>query len=251
VDWRVWCGVGCLSLLGCAPLPQQVAGAGLGEMPSASTAGWQSFTLPGKRKTRYEAAWRDGQPAIRAVADRSASMWRRSMRLAPSELGRVSFSWWVPQLIDTADLGDADTADAPVRVVLAFEGDRTKLTLRERLQFDLAQSLTGEQPPYATLMYVWDTKAAPGTVIPGNRSSRIRKLVLDSGPQQLQRWRQHSRSIAEDFRLAFGEEPGPLVGVALMTDSDNTQSRVRAYYGDIVFTQADGRVLKPLTLNPM
>jgi hypothetical protein len=31
----------------------------------------------------------------------------------------------------------------------------------------------------------------------------------------------------------FGEAPGALLGVALMTDSDNTRSNTHAYYGPI------------------
>jgi hypothetical protein len=37
--------------------------------------------------------------------------------------------------------------------------------------------------------------------------------------------------VRADFIRAFGEEPGPLVAVALMTDTDNTGSTLRAWYG--------------------
>ena len=63
--------------------------------------------------------------------------------------------------------------------------------------------------------------------------SAIRKIVIDSGTGQLRRWRDHRRDLAADFRLAFGEEPGPLVSVAFMTDSDNTRSQARAWYGAV------------------
>ena len=32
---------------------------------------------------------------------------------------------------------------------------------------------------------------------------------------------------------AFGEAPGHLVGIAIMTDTDNTRSHAKAWYGDI------------------
>jgi hypothetical protein len=31
----------------------------------------------------------------------------------------------------------------------------------------------------------------------------------------------------------FGEAPGALVGMAIMTDSDNTRSRAKAWYGPV------------------
>jgi len=80
---------------------------------------------------------------------------------------------------------------------------------------------------------VWDAAAPVGTVIVNPRSDRIRKIVVDSGPTQLRRWREHRRNLAADYRLAFGEEPGALAAIALMTDSDNTASRAQSWYGPV------------------
>jgi len=57
--------------------------------------------------------------------------------------------------------------------------------------------------------------------------------VVASGPQQLKQWLLFRRDLRADFELAFGEAPGPLLAIALMTDSDNTQSSALAWYGGI------------------
>jgi hypothetical protein len=36
-----------------------------------------------------------------------------------------------------------------------------------------------------------------------------------------------------DFQRAFGESPGQLVGIALLTDTDNTGAKAEACYGDV------------------
>jgi Protein of unknown function (DUF3047) len=36
-----------------------------------------------------------------------------------------------------------------------------------------------------------------------------------------------------DYQLAFGEAPGPLLAVAVMTDGDNTRSRLTTRYRNI------------------
>lgn len=210
--------------------------------PGADGSAWSSFVLPGKRATSYQHVVFDGRPAIRAVADRSASMYRQRLLLDRAQIGSIDFSWWVPTLVAEADLSDRDRADSPVRVVLAFEGDLSRLTRKDRLMFELAETLTGEPPPYATLMYVWDNRAPAETVIPGGRSDRIRKIVVESGPAHLRSWRHHRRNIARDFERAFGEAPGRLVGVALMTDTDNTSSQVNAIYGRLMLTSPLGQV---------
>lgn len=220
------CLILAVTLVGCAspPAPLPVK-AGEGE--------WQPMTLPGKPPTRYEWAEKEGRPAWMATADRSASMWRRRVGPELSRSHEVRFSWWVQDAIPAADLADADRGDAPARVMISFDGDVAALPLRTRLMFDVMETLTGEQPPYATLMYVWDAKHPVGTVLIHPRSDRVRQIVVDSDPGDLRRWRDHRRDLAADFRLAFGEEPGPLTSVAFMTDSDNTRSKARTWYGSL------------------
>ena len=130
-------------------------------------------------------------------------------------------------------MADANREDAAARVMFGFSGDAATLPARTRMMFDLAEALTGERPPYATLMYVWDNQAPVGSVIVNPRTDRIRKIVVDTGPADLGRWRDHRRDLRADFRRAFGEDPGPLVSVAMMTDSDNTASQARAWYGTV------------------
>jgi hypothetical protein len=94
-------------------------------------------------------------------------------------------------------------------------------------------TLTGEPMPYATLMYVWCNKREPGALIKGPRTDRVRKLVVQSGSKQLNQWLDYERDIRADFERAFGEAPGALVGIGIMTDSDNTRTTARAWYGPL------------------
>ena len=196
-------------------------------------ADWAELTLPGKRSTSYASLVMDGRSVVHARSDAGASVLRKVVRLQPSELGTVRFSWQVQELIEAADLTDRDTADSPVRIILAFDGDHSRLTLRNRMAFDLAHAVTGETPPFATLMYVWDNKAPRESVIQSGRSDRVRKIVLESGAGHLGHWRHYERDITADFRKTFGEEPGALLSVGLMTDADNTRSVAEAWYGEV------------------
>lgn len=201
--------------------------------PRTHGEGWHDVALPGKEATHYRWTHKDGRPALAAVSDASASMYRQHVQRAPGSLGEVRFSWWVQDLVAGANVADAAREDAPARVMFAFGGNVADLPLRTRMLFELAEALTGEKPPYATLMYVWDAQAPVGSVIVNPRSDRIRKIVVDSGPAELRRWREHTRDLAADFRLAFGEEPGALRSIAVMTDSDNTRGSASSWYGPI------------------
>jgi hypothetical protein len=218
-----------LALAGCATPP-----------PPSDTAGWQPVALPGKRSTSYDWTTKEGRPALRARADQSASLLRRTLTIDPDALGDVRFSWWVDAPLPGADLAAAGLGDSPARILFAFDGNHSTLSARNRLLFDLAESVGGERPPFATLMYVYGSRPDHlGRTLIHTRTDRVRKIVLDAGPGAARRWREHRRNLAEDYRQAFGEAPGRLLSVAVLTDADNTRQTALAWYGPIEFLPAD------------
>ncbi|PIT74128.1 DUF3047 domain-containing protein [Limnohabitans sp. G3-2] len=238
-------GLGALGLAflsGCATQgepAQRVASPVLTQRPGGlhfsaqDKAQWEAVTLPGKLRTAFKLEKRQQREALSAQAEASASMLRQRLQVPADQLGRLQFAWQIDNLLAGADMGERDSEDSPVRVILAFEGDRSRFSAKNAMLSDLTEALTGEPLPYATLMYVWCNRRPVDTVIVNPRTDRVRKWVVDSGPAHIRQWRQHNRDVRADFEKAFGEAPGALVGVAIMTDSDNTRGHVRAWYGDI------------------
>ena len=243
-----WCLVLCLAwLCACASrtpatvepldalttrIAPWVAASGAGSKPGA----WEHFKFPGKRPTTFEFVLEDKRIAIAAHAQSSASMLRQVVRVEPGDLGGVKFSWKLPDLIQYADMSTREFDDSPVRVVLAFDGDRSKFSAKNAMLSELAQVLTGEPLPYATLMYVWCNECEAGKVILNPHTDRIRKLPLESGRGKLNQWMDYERAVRADFIQAFGEEPGTLTSVSIMTDTGNTNSVARAFYGTVQLT---------------
>ena len=233
-----WCSVLLLAALaGCGQMPR-VAQTGQGadsphHFSPQALAQWEPVQLPGKLRTAFRLEQHDRQMGLQAHAQSSASMLRHKLRLEPESLRGLRFQWQVQSLIEGADMALRDQEDAPVRIVLAFEGDRSRFSARNAMLSELSRALTGEELPYATLMYVWCNHRPVGSVIVNPRTDRIRKLVVESGPQRLRQWLSYERDIRADFEKAFGEPPGALVGLAIMTDTDNTRSSTRAWYGPI------------------
>jgi hypothetical protein len=226
---------GCTSLL---PVTEPAVSAAppVGKRPPALSAkAWQHMTFPGKTATQFSDVRQDGRRAVLALAGSSASMLRHPVRIAAQDLGLLTFSWKVPALMAQADLTLREKSDSPVRLVLAFEGDRSLFSAKNAMLSELSHALTGEPMPYATLIYVWSNTHPVGTVINSTRTDRIRKLVLVSGAQGLNQWLDYERDMAADFELVFGEAPGALLGLGIMTDSDNTRSSTQAWYGPIGF----------------
>lgn len=200
---------------------------------SSDTEGWQHQAFPGKRRSVYRPVRKAGRDAVMVQSQASASMLRQRVRIEPDALGQLRFSWLVPALIKQADMTQRNADDAPVRLVLAFEGDRQRFSAKDAALSELSELLTGEPMPYATLMYVWSNRHAPGTVIHNPRTNRIRALVMETGDGRLGRWLDYERDVRADFIQAFGEPPGALLAIGIMTDTDNTRSQASAWYGPL------------------
>lgn len=84
------------------------------------------------------------------------------------------------------------------------------------------------------LEYVWSEDLPQGTILTSPFFKNIKLIVLESGKEKIGEWLWEERNIFEDYKAAFGRFPSGGVGsIALMTDSDNTQSSAEGCYSDI------------------
>lgn len=200
---------------------------------------WRVWTMSRfKKSTDYRMVTDAGRTVMRADASASASGLVHDIRIDPREYPILKWRWKVDGLIAGADNRQSNTEDSPARIVIAFEGDVSKLDFEDSIIFTQIRMLTGYSMPYATLMYIWENKAPIGAVIPSRHTSRVQMVVAESGSGNLGTWREESRNFYEDYKRAFGEVPPMIRSIGIMTDTDNTGGDVHAYYGDIAFMRA-------------
>lgn len=213
-----------------SPVPCQSRDLGF----EAAEAGWRHQPLSSlKRDTAYSVE-REGQRAVlQARADKSASAFVSRLAAPMTASGQLSWSWKTDALVPGADNRDKKREDAPVRLIIGFGGDPATLPDAARKQLRRAETLSGTPPPFATLMYIWSEQVPVGTVIPSAHSSQVKMLVASSGTAGLGQWQALQRDLAADYRRAWGREPGPLLGLAVMTDTDNTGTQAAGWYADI------------------
>jgi hypothetical protein len=203
---------------------------------SQPAVGWAHLPLSKlKRDTVYSVVQEDGHTVLRGVADRSASLYVVLIKPAISVPASIEWRWKTDALVPDADNRDKDREDAPLRVLVGFDGDKASLSKEEQKRFQRAKSLTGRDGPYATLMYIWSDHVPVNTVIPSAHTSQVKMLVVASGPKGLGSWQSVHRNLAADFKRAFGASPGRVLGVAVMTDTDNTGAKATGEYSDIRF----------------
>lgn len=195
---------------------------------------WHVSTLPGiKRATRYALVTDDAAVVLRAQADASMASVLHPLRLDPKALPYIAWRWKISNVLQKSDIHSKAGDDFPARVYIMFDYDASKLSLLQRAKLYLARKRYGNDVPAAALCYVWDGKAAVGTSVWSPYTDRVRVIVVESGTENLNRWREVQRDLVADFRAAFGEEPPPISGIAVASDTDNTGESVTALFGDI------------------
>lgn len=202
-------------------------------------SGWRVWQLSGlKRSTEYQLVDYEGRTVVFARANASASGLVFPISIDLAEYPWLHWHWKVPALINGADNTKRHAEDSPVRVVVAFDGDKAKLPFDDRLFADQVRMLTRQEMPYALLMYIWENRAPVGTVIDNLHTGRIKMIVAGSGDMKVGRWHDVVRNVREDYERAF-KEPAPKVkSIGIMTDTDNTGESASAYYGDIQFLKS-------------
>ena len=203
---------------------------------------WQAYsTLPTKRPTVYEHVKADASTVLRARtgAGGATGLYVR-VDIDPAQRGEIAWSWRTARPIAGADVSDFWADDSVGRIVLTFEGDAEKFSLHDKLLSEQAKLFTGRALPYATLMYVWDARLPVETMVRVEGTSRVVYIVCESGDAGVGRWRSYRRNVVEDFRRAFGEEPGRITAVGLIADTDDTRESVETLFGDIELLPSRG-----------
>jgi hypothetical protein len=205
---------------------------------AALPAGWTPLGAAGSAaQTRYTLVDDQGTTVLRAEAKTSASALSHPLRVDPAATPWLRWRWKISKLVEQADLRTREGDDFPARLYVMFDYPLEKLSFVERSKLRVARALFDPKLPAATLCYVWDGKAAKGTIAPSAYTNRVRLIVVESGDTRVNRWVDVERNIADDFRAAFGEDPPAVTAIAVAVDTDNTGAIATTYFGDISFNK--------------
>ena len=186
--------------------------------------GWKPLTFKKIERHTVYTLVKDGETVVvRGVAHSSASGLIREIRIDPNEYPIVQWHWKIANILKKADVHKKGGDDYPARIYVTFEYDSSKLSFFEKTKYQAVRLLYGEYPPLAAINYIWESRAPVGTIVPNPFTDRAMMIVVESGEGKVNEWVCEERNILEDYRKAFGENPSMISGVAIMTDTDNTE----------------------------
>ena len=195
---------------------------------------------PFGRKTEavYERGEReDGTPIIIASSNNSISSVTTPLTADPSVFQYLEWEWKIESVIESGDMTRKDGDDFAARVYVTFDYDKSNLGFGDRIKYVAYRAFTSFDIPLRSLNYIWANKAEIGATGENPFSSWVQYVVVQSGNELAGEWKVEKRNILEDYRMVYGEEPPPISGITIMTDSDNTGESTRAYFGKITLSK--------------
>ncbi len=168
-----------------------------------------------RRPTRYRVVQDRGNAVLQAESASSGSALWRTVSLHPVERGTITWRWKVARSLSSNDNETTKRGDDyAARLFVMFGPD-----------------LFGRKT--RAICYVWAGREAVGSVYPNPYTSSVATIVVESGDERSGEWITEQRDFVTDFRTIFGEPPETVTAVAVMVDTDNTDTDATAWFDDI------------------
>ena len=180
---------------------------------STGLDGWSVVKLD-RRPTAYAGTVMNGDPVLVATSQNAAAGFVRRFHTPAPARATLAWRWRIARSLADNDRERTRGGDDYVARVFALFGDRPfKRGTR-------------------AVSYVWAGREPPGSQYRNPVISDVATFVIRSGDDYAGRWMYEQRDLVTDFRTAFGEDPPPLTGIAVVVDTDDTSSEAIAWFDD-------------------
>ena len=201
-------------------------------------ADWQPISFAKiDTKTEYDLVRRGDESVVRAESDGGAAGLATETRIDLTEYPILEWRWKVDGVVQDGNARTKDGDDYAARLYVTFDYD--DLGFGDQVRLVALRALGYDEIPTRALNYIWANRVDRGAVLENAYTDWVMMVAVQSGSARTGEWITERRNVLADYREAFGGDPPPVNGVALMTDTDNTNGTATAYYGDILFRTSD------------
>lgn len=198
------------------------------------SASWRPLTFPRiSTQTDYRLLLIDGRKAVEAHSQGGASGLIHALDADPLQFPWLSWQWRVDHVLEGSDVTTKAGDDCAARVYVAFRFDERNKSWWERFKHGTKRFFAGHEIPGSAIVYVWANGVEVGSIVASPYTKHLKLIAVQSGNKMTKQWLSQRRNIVQDYRLAFGTATPEIMGIAIMTDTDNTGTEATAYYGDI------------------
>ena len=209
-------------------------------LPAPGSAAWRPLVFRAvTRQTTYSREIHEGHESLRADSHCAASglvLPVTDVELSSTPL--LSWRWRVDGPLDIPDERSKQGDDFAARVYVLFRFDPSRASVFEWLRHRVGSAVYGDQTPGKTLNFVWTSRAEPGEFWDNPFAPDVKMIALAQGATT--DWRTETVDVIAHYLRHFGSPIGELMGLAVMTDSDNSCQTARARFADFSFSSRPG-----------
>ncbi|MBW1858346.1 MAG: DUF3047 domain-containing protein, partial [Deltaproteobacteria bacterium] len=168
----------------------------------------------------------------------SASGVLRRLEIDLKKFPVLVWRWKINRVVGMAIEAQKDRNDSAVRVRVIFGKAAPKPLKGPPEILKLFKSFGiqsgGKEPRGFKIDYIWGSNVLKGEVIdyPGSKNHKM--VIVESGNKRARRWVWEKRNLIEDFQKFFRGSPPHLIGIVVLTDTDQTNEGVIAHYSSII-----------------
>jgi len=204
------------------------------EPTQAIPKGWERITLAAAfEPTDYRLVQEDQRVVVRAQSRNSASSLGTEHRVDVTSHPVLAWEWKINSIVEEASVATQARDDRPASLFVSFNYD--DLDLLSRLRIVALRAMGYDVVPRRAIAYTWANQPDQDRIIAGAYTPWVKQVIVQRGSTRVGTWQRQCRNVRADYRRLYGEAPPSVRGVAIMTDTDNIDGKVTAYYGDIRF----------------
>ncbi len=184
---------------------------------------WKELTFPKiKEHSRYTIEKNHETTHLKAESDASASGIILKKDFNVYDFPKARWRWKITNVYKRGDAREKTGDDYPIRVYIVFKYDPDTASFGQKIKYGIAKKLYGEYPPHSSLNYIWANRKHKEKILANTYAGEAKMVILQTGADNAGIWKDEEVNILDDYRSAFGEDPPPVAGIAIMNDSDNT-----------------------------
>ena len=200
--------------------------------------GWEVIPYFRKAKNKLSLSKEGKKTVLMVRSIGSASGVLRRIDIDLKKFPVLVWRWKINRVVGMAIESRKDRNDsaARVRVIFGMAAPKPLKGPPEIVKFfkSFGIQTEGKEPRGFKIDYIWGNNVLKGEVIDYPSSKNHKMVVVESGNKRAGRWVWEKRNLVEDFQGFFRKSPPALVGIMVLTDTDQTNEGVVAHYSSII-----------------
>jgi hypothetical protein len=186
---------------------------------------WENFSFSGnKEPTLYTLVNDSNISYLNIISNSSASGLIHKNKFDPTKFPVLSWRWRVDNLINDADGKTKSGDDYTIRIFVLFDDDSAETSFWTSIRNSTIKLLYGTEPPESSLCFVWSNMTYNEKYFDSPYSETVKIIPVEMGETRLQQWHSYDINIGDLYREIFGRSCPSSAKLAIMSDTDNTES---------------------------